>query len=393
MQSTLAKTNWRTNSAIFFLGMCALLNLYATQPVLKQMAVSYSVSISAATLTISATTLGVAITAPFAGAISDRYGRRKIMLGAILAMAVATVLCLLSPNFVLLLLGRLIQGIATPFVFAVAVAYINETFATEDAVRLNSVYVAGTAFGGFSGRFFAGLFFDTFHTIASIFIPMVLILILAYLMTLRWLPQDTRFVASRSALASFTGIGAHLHDWRLLLTCFVGASLLFQQVATFTYGSLRLQEAPINLNTVAVGFVFIVFLVPTILTPLIGRLILKIGVTKTFMITCVLGIIGLAVALISNLWAMIFGLTCSCVSVFAGQSCALGFVSDHVHQNKSAAVGLYLMSYYLGGTFGGLVPEPAYAQFGWVSTILIIYVISILALFSAQLAWRNTKKD
>lgn len=393
MSTTLAKTNWRTNSAIFFLGMCALLNLYATQPVLKQMARSYPVSVSAATLTISATTLGVAITAPFAGAISDRYGRRKLMLAAILAMAVATIMCMVSPTFNLLLVGRLIQGIATPFVFAIAVAYINETFTTEDTVRLNSIYVAGTAFGGFSGRFLAGLFYDVFHTIPSIFLPMVLILILAYFMTLRWLPEDSRFSPSNSVLKSVTGLGAHLRDWRLLLTCFVGASLLFQQVAAFTYGSLRLQEAPIGLNTVAVGFVFIVFLVPTVLTPQIGRLILKIGTTRTFLMTCLLGIIGLIVALIPNLWPMILGLTCSCVAVFAGQSAALGFVSDHVQQNKSAAVGLYLMSYYLGGTLGGLIPEPAYAQFGWFSTVIIICSISLLSLLSAQLAWHRNKKD
>ncbi|MFC6255278.1 MFS transporter [Secundilactobacillus hailunensis] len=389
MDSVTVQSSWWSDLSIFFLGMCALLNLYATQPVLEQLATQYRVSISLATLTISATTFGVAITAPFAGSISDRYGRRKLMLWAILAMALATVICMFSPNFTLLLLGRLLQGIATPFVFAVAVAYITETFAPKDAVRLNSLYVAGTAFGGFSGRFFAGLFFDTFHSIPAIFLPMVIILVLAYLMTLRWLPQDDQFVPSDSVWQSIAGIGSHLLDWRLLLTCFVGMSLLFQQVATFTYGSLRLQAAPINLSTMAVGFVFIVFLVPSILTPFIGRLILKVGVNTTFLLTCTLGILGLLVALIPNLWTMILGLTCSCVSVFAGQSCTLEFVGQHVKQNKSAAIGLYLMSYYLGGTLGGIVPGPAYAHFGWISTVGIICVISLIALVGAQLSWHG----
>lgn len=384
-----AKTDWRANVSIFFLGMCALLNLYSTQPVLKQLANSFHVSVSIATLTISATTFGVAITAPVAGAISDRYGRRKLMLWAIIAMALATIVCMVSPNLPLLLCGRLAQGIATPFVFAVAVAYINETFTQQDAVRLNSMYVAGTAFGGFSGRFFAGLFFDSFHSIPAIFLPMVIILALTYVMTLRWLPVDSQFVPSDSVAKSVRGIGSHLKDWRILLTCFVGMSLLFQQAAAFTYGSLQLQAPPIGINTVAVGFVFIVFLVPSILMPLIGQLVLKIGIGATFMLTSIIGIGGLTIALIPNLWLMVIGLACSCVAVFAGQSCALGFVGQHVTQNKSSAVGLYLMSYYLGGTFGSIVPAPAFAKFGWSSTVAIVGVIATLALIGAETAWRK----
>ncbi len=390
MEKSLSReSNWKSDISVFLLGMCALLNLYSTQPVLKKLAEQFSVSLNSSALTISMTTLGVAITAPIAGSISDRIGRRKVMLAAILAMILATFLSMFAPSFWLLLFGRLAQGIATPFVFAVAVAYINETFPLNQAVRLNSVYVAGTAFGGFSGRFFSGMFYDFFKSVAATFVPLVLILGIAFFVTLRWLPVDPNFVANKSRQNVWMGMAKHLKDWRILFTCFVGMSLLFQQVSSFTFGSLRMQESPLNLNTFEVGLVFIVFLVPSVLTPFIGKLILKIGISKAFIITTGIGLAGLLLSLVPNIWLMILGLTASCVAVFAGQSCGLQFVGQHVKSNKSTAVGIYLTSYYLGGTIGGILPAPFFNHFGWPSTVLLIWIVSCLAIFMALLAWRG----
>ncbi len=374
--------------AIFLLGMCALINLYSTQPILVQLANQLNVSVATATLTISATTFGVAILAPFAGAISDHLGRKKIMLTAVVIMTLATGLCMVATSFPILLIGRLLQGMATPFVFAVAVAYINEEYPPKQAMRLNSLYVAGTAFGGFSGRFFSGLAFDTFNNWPSSFSPLAIILILTFITTLISLPNDQKFVPSRSILASLGGTVTDLKDWRILATCFIGASLLFQQVASFTFGSLELQTPPISLSTLQVGLVFVVFLVPTFITPLVGNAMVHLGRLKIFWISAWLGILGLCLTLIPTVWPFILGLACSCVAVFAGQSCSLGFIGQYVKHNKSAAVGLYLTSYYLGGTLGGIVPAKLYTLLGWWSTILMISLIMIVSLALSSIAWK-----
>lgn len=57
--------------AVFLLGLCALLNIYSTQPLLAELAAVFQVPVDRATWTITATTLGVAVAAPFAGSISD----------------------------------------------------------------------------------------------------------------------------------------------------------------------------------------------------------------------------------------------------------------------------------------------------------------------------------
>lgn len=86
-------------TAVVLLGMSALLNLYSTQPVLVDIADWAHITSTDAAWTISTSTLGVAVTAPFAGFISDRLGRKRIILIAFALMSAMTFACLLAPNF------------------------------------------------------------------------------------------------------------------------------------------------------------------------------------------------------------------------------------------------------------------------------------------------------
>ena len=52
--------------------------------------------------------------------------------------------------------ARTAQGLAIPFVFAVAVAYVAEEVAGSRAAAVNGLYVSGTAFGGFVTRISLG---------------------------------------------------------------------------------------------------------------------------------------------------------------------------------------------------------------------------------------------
>lgn len=375
--------------AVFLLGMCALLNLYVTQPVLGQIADWADISTTAAAWTISATTLGVAITAPIAGAISDRFGRKKLMVWSLVLVISATLLCATSPPFTVVLGLRFLQGIGIPFVFAVVVAYIAEEFDRTDSARLNAVYVAGTAFGGFSGRFLSGAVVSTTDQWQLVFLPVTGLLLLTLLVMLRYLPVERRFRPTQSMRSRWMSLGGSLLNRRLLGTCLVGAMLLFIQVTSFTYGSLYLQEEPFRLSPIQVSLVFLVFLIPTILTPLVGVLLSRVGEVRTFQLGSILGIGGLLLTLVPSSPAVIAGLAGSCVAVFAGQACATRFTAIRFSTFRSAAVGWYLTAYYLGGTLGGVVPAPIFSTYGWGACIVILVLSAISAMIVATVSWRN----
>lgn len=105
-------------SAVVLLGMTALLNLYSTQPILGDIAVWAHISTTNAAWTISTTTAAVAITAPFAGMLSDRIGRRRVILAAVAAMAVLSVAALTSWSYPALVGFALLFQQVAPFTFA-----------------------------------------------------------------------------------------------------------------------------------------------------------------------------------------------------------------------------------------------------------------------------------
>ena len=115
------------------------------------------ISAGLASLTVTASTLGMALTAPMAGRISDRIGRKKTIVIAGFGLAATTLAAASAWDLPSLLFWRFLQGVFTPGIFAVTIAYVNDEWGAAEAGRGMSKYVGGTVVGGFLGRFLAGL--------------------------------------------------------------------------------------------------------------------------------------------------------------------------------------------------------------------------------------------
>src|SRR5699024_10199975 len=71
---------------------------------------SFDVSATAGTCGITLYTLGLAITTPIVGKLSDRYGRKKLFLIEIVIFTIGSLGVALSPNFTFFLGARLFQS-------------------------------------------------------------------------------------------------------------------------------------------------------------------------------------------------------------------------------------------------------------------------------------------
>jgi len=77
---------------------------------------------------VSATNLGLAAGLLGSGAIGDDYGRRRIFVVGALLLAGASLLCGLAPNALVLVLGRILQGMGGAAVLACAQGIIGQLF-------------------------------------------------------------------------------------------------------------------------------------------------------------------------------------------------------------------------------------------------------------------------
>jgi MFS transporter, DHA1 family, tetracycline resistance protein len=100
------------------------------------------------------------IAAPILGSLSDRYGRRPVILISMAGLGLDYVLMALAPSVLWLFIGRVLSGV-TAAGFPTAMAYIADTTAPElRAKRFGLVgaawgfgFIVGPAFGGFLAGF------------------------------------------------------------------------------------------------------------------------------------------------------------------------------------------------------------------------------------------------
>lgn len=376
----------RGRVAVIGAGMCAFFDMYITQALLPELRRSFGAGVAQVSLTVTATTLGVACAAPFAGGLADRFGRRRVLLGAVALLTLATFGSATAGNLHALLVWRVLQGLVIPGIFASTVAYIAEEWPPAEAGTVASLYVAGAVLGGFCGRFITGLVtaasgwrtaFVTMGLINLSFLPLIALL----------LPPSRHFTPTASLRDSLAGAGVHLRNRPLLATYGVGFALLFAQVGSLTYVNFYLSAAPFRFTTHDLSYIFFVFLVGMVVTPFSGRWALRWGARAVGIVALAVGALGLLLTVWQWVPAIVVGLALSSAGIFVTQSLATVTVPRLASAARSSAVGLYLTSYYLGGSVGATLPAPLWSAAGWHGCIILILAVQCGAMLLIRSHW------
>ena len=143
--------------APFLCGMFAFIDLYCTQPLLPLLATVFHASEANVSLTISASTLGVALSAALLAIFAERVDRKRMIVGSMTVLALCTLLTATATSLPMLAVWRFLQGLVTPGIFIITIAYVTEEWPALLVPRVMSFYVAGTVFGGFLGRILGGV--------------------------------------------------------------------------------------------------------------------------------------------------------------------------------------------------------------------------------------------
>src|SRR5258705_12607121 len=98
-------------AAVGIPGFCAFLILYSPQSLLPMLSQEFGATPADISLTMTATALAIALTAPFAGAIADVLGRKRVIVAAMILLAVPTFMIALAPNLQALIFWRFAQGL------------------------------------------------------------------------------------------------------------------------------------------------------------------------------------------------------------------------------------------------------------------------------------------
>ncbi len=374
--------------ALFITGFSAFVNLYVTQPLLPQFRHVFRASELMVSLTVSAPVLAVALTASMIGLVADAVGRKRVIIAAMLGLAVPTALAATAANLSQLVVWRFLQGFFVAGIASVTIAYISEESPVRSVGSIMATYVTGGVVGGFAGRFIAG-FSSAVWGWRAPFIILGSITFAGALVTWWLLPRSTKFVRQRNVAVGLRPMRMHLWNPRLLATYAVGFNVLFCLVGAFTYVNFYLADKPFFLGPTALASIFVVYLIGAVITPPAGHLMDRIGHRKALMLAVGISALGMMLTLVHSVPVIIAGLALEASGVFACQSASASHVGRAAHDARSSAAGLYISFYYLGGFAGSILPGLLWTHAGWLGCVVVMLCMQGIAIFIANRWWQR----
>lgn len=367
-------------------GFSAFLGVYVTQPLLPTLERVFGASKAMAGLTVSAPTIAIALAAPFAGTIGARLGHRRVIVLALFALSVPTLLAATATSMAALVAWRFAQGLVVPWIYVVTVALIAEEWPADGVGKATAAFVTGNVVGGFTGRAVAGLVMEHGSWRGAFVALGVLTAVTAYAAS-RALPRPRR--GRRPAAGGELRLGLLLEEPRLLATCAVGFNVLFTQVAVFTYVTFYLAAPPFRLGPAALSGIFVVYLAGAVITPFAGGWIDRFGSRRAVATAVGAAMVGALLTLLHRIGWVELGLTAACTATFVSQSASTAFLRVVAPPGaRSAASGMYVSSYYLGGAVGGVLPAVAWRLGGWPACVALVLAVQLATIGVAWRFWR-----
>jgi len=370
----------KTTVALFFGGFTTFAIMYSTQPLLPEFSRDFHISPAVASLSLSMTTIALAVSMLFVGSLSEVKGRKPLMIFSLLAASFLAVLTAFVPNFHFLLIFRVLQGIVLAGLPAVAMAYLFEEIEPASLGIAMGLYISGNSIGGMSGRIIIGMLTDYFNwrvALGSIGI----LSILASLLFWHWLPESQHFHPRPFEIGKLLkSMVSHLKDPGLLCLYGIGFFLMGSFVTLFNYIGYQLLAPPYSLSQTIVGLIFVIYIVGTFSSTWMGRLADIHGRRQMLWVALLIMASGAGMTLSTPLVLKILGIAIFTFGFFGSHSLASSWVGHRAIHDKAQASSLYLFFYYAGSSIGGTAGGIFWASSGWGGVISIILVFLLLAL-------------
>jgi len=373
--------------ALFAGGFNTFAILYNIQPLMPEFSRDFHISPTMASLSLSMTTIAMAVSMLFVGSLSDAWGRKSVMTFSLFAASVLALLTAASPNFHFLLVIRVIQGIVLAGLPAIAMTYLSEEIEPSSLGIVMGIYISGNSVGGMGGRIISGIVTDFFNWRVAIAAIGALSLIATLLFWFK-LPPSRNFERQPLKISKIAeSLLSQCKDRNLLSVYGLGFLLMGSFVTLYNYIGYQLLAPPYSLSQSLVGSIFFVYIMGTFSSTWMGRLADRYARHKVMWMALAIILIGVTITLSSSLWLKIIGIAIFTFGFFGGHSVASSWVGRLATNHKAQASSLYLFFYYVGSSVGGTLGGIFWSNFGWAGVVgLIVFFLVTAFLLSIRLS-------
>lgn len=361
--------------ALWLLVFSASSQIMIISPILPRIGEELSIQEALLGTLVTAYSLMVGIFAVISGPISDRIGRRRILLLGTGTMTVALLLHGLVTGYVSFLLVRVFSGIAGGVLSGAAVSYIGDYFPYNRRGWATGWVMSGNAFGQIAG-IPIGVLLAGMYGFRAPFLLFAATMVLTFFLVLLKVPQpDVALARERVTVAgSIRGYREILGQPGVAAGA-IGFFLMFLGVSFYVVYLPIWLETEFGATANQIAMLFLVGGVANVLTgPTVGRISDRVG-RKPIIITSCVGlslVMLLTTVVVRNLTLAypVFFLTMVLVAMRISPFSALltALVGDHrrgVLMSFTVALG------QVGFALGGAIAGPLYAGPGYASNTVL----------------------
>ena len=377
----------RVSIAFLAAGLVTFANLYAVQPLIPAFSADFSRSPASASLALSASTFALALSLPIFAFLSDRFGRKPIMLFSLFASSALQFAVGLMPSFSGIVAARAAEGITLAGLPAVAMTYLSEEIEPASLGFAMGLYISGNTLGGLLGRVVISLVADhASWRIGMMGFGAVSLGLSAYVALS--LPASRHFVPRRDRVKDVLSRFAQAARSRALVALYlVGGLLMGGFVSLYTYMGFRLARPPYHLPTSIIGLLFFAYLAGTFSSSYMGGLADRMGRHRVLPLNTAIMAAGALLTCAPQLWVIVTGMIIFTFGFFGAHSTASASVGSLAGPVRAQASALYLLCYYVGSSVIGSLGGVFWSNMGWLGVIGMILGAQLAASLAISFAW------
>jgi predicted MFS family arabinose efflux permease len=357
-----------------------VIDLFAAQALLPALAERYGVSPRVMGLAVNSSTLGMAIAGLAVAVMGWQGNRRRAVSASLVLLAVPTLLLAVAPNIEVFAALRVIQGLIMATAFSLTLGYMGDKYSASIVKAAFAAYITGNVASNFFGRLISVSIYDS-AGLGSAFVFLAALNIAGAFLALYLFGKEQPRVATVQVGPAWR---EHLTDPTLRPGFLVGFFVLFAFLGVFTYMNFHLTRAGFGLTMAQLGLIHFVFLPSIVTTPLSALVTERLSHRVALSLFLILAIAGLPLLLSDQILYVAAGLCLVAIGTFAAQAAATGFIGAAARDNRNAASGLYLASYYIGGLLGTAIIGWLYDFSGWTAAVGGVFASLLLALWYAS---------
>lgn len=376
--------------SLLFAGFIIFSSLYVTQPIFNGLSQYYNVSLSHVSLTLSVSTfmLGIGlIIAP----MFNNIEKKKMMSISVLLVSLLSIASVFAPTFGLFLVLRGFMGLALSGVPSIAMAYIADEVPKERISKVMGLYVAGTTFGGMSGRVVVGILTDIANwqvAIASLSMINLLFSIVMIILLPKSTIQTPNWISPKQHFIKYIQL---LKIPAVLKTMSLAFLLMGTFVTIYSYITVRFEHAPFSLSESTIAFIFILYLIGTYSSINFGKLSSKFGIKKAYTIAITIMITGILLTFFTYLPIDILGLAAITFGFFGAHSIQSSYIATLTNSSKSHASTLYLLGYYVGSSLLTILGGYIFVYLNWTGIALLSVILTLIAVYVSHSLFKQAQ--